>query len=109
MEYQLVADGNVYGLRSDFDAEFDAISPGTHLSGQLVKQLFDRGLRRYYMGPGNNAYKYRWTDDVEPVEALTVYGRSVTGRCLAAWETTLRPVAVKLRDRLRGPASSPER
>lgn len=109
MEYQLVADGNVYALRSDFDAEFDAISPGTHLSGHLVRQLFDRGLRRYYMGPGNNAYKYRWSDEVEPVEALTVYGRSVTGRCLTVWETKLRPVAVKLRDRLRGPASWPER
>lgn len=109
MEYQLVADGNVYGLRSDFDAEFDAISPGTHLSGHLVKHLFDRGLHRYYMGPGNNAYKYRWTDEVEPVEELTVYGRTIAGRYLAAWETTLKPIAKRLRDRMHDPASSPER
>jgi CelD/BcsL family acetyltransferase involved in cellulose biosynthesis len=107
MEYQLVADRNVYGLRSDFDAEFDAISPGTYLSRYLLSQLFGRGLRRYYMGPGNNAYKHRWTDQVEPVGELTVYGRSLAGRYLAAWETTFKPVAAKLRDRLRGRASSP--
>jgi CelD/BcsL family acetyltransferase involved in cellulose biosynthesis len=109
MEYQLIADGSVYALRSDFDAEFDAVSPGTHLSGHLLKQLFGRGLHRYYMGPGNNPYKYRWTDDVEPVEELTVYGRSLAGRGAAAWEITFKPMATRLRDRIRGPASSPER
>jgi CelD/BcsL family acetyltransferase involved in cellulose biosynthesis len=109
MEYQLIADHTVYALRSDFDAEFDAVSPGTHLSGYLLKQLFGRGLRRYYMGPGNNAYKFRWTDDVEPVEELTVYGRSLAARGMAAWETTLKPVARRLRDRVRVRASSPER
>jgi Acetyltransferase (GNAT) domain len=108
MEYQLIADGNVYGLRSDFDAEFEAISPGTYLSQHLLSQLFEKGLRRYYMGPGNNAYKHRWTDQVEPVGELTVYGRSLAGRYLAAWETTLKPLAAKLRGRLRGPPSSPE-
>jgi CelD/BcsL family acetyltransferase involved in cellulose biosynthesis len=108
MEYQLVAHGNVYGLRSDFDAEFEAISPGTYLSRHLLSQLFGSGLRRYYMGPGNNAYKHRWTDQVEPVGALTVYGRSLAGRYLAAWETTFKPMAAKLRDRLRGRVSSPE-
>ena len=108
MEYQLVADGGVYALRSDFDAEFDAMSPGGYLSGYLLKELFGKGLQRYYMGPGNNAYKYRWTDEVETVEELTVYGRSLAGRCIAAWETTLKPMAVKLRNRVRGRASSPE-
>lgn len=100
MEYQLVANGRVYALRSDFDAEFEDISPGTHLNRCLLEQLFGSGLRRYYMGPGNNAYKHRWAEQVEPVEELTVYGRSVEGRRLAAWETTLKPLARTLRDRL---------
>jgi len=104
MEYQLIADGSVYALRSDFDTEFDAVSPGTHLSGHLLKQLFGKGLRRYYMGPGNNPYKYRWTDNVEPVEELTVYGRSLAGRGIAAWETTLKPISVRLRDRFVRPS-----
>ena len=109
MEYQLVADGNVYALRSDFDAEFDEISPGTHLNRVLVQQLFGRGLHRYYMGPGNNAYKLRWTDEAQPVQELIVYGSALAGRGLALWERTLKPMAIGLRDRLRRSAhDSPE-
>jgi CelD/BcsL family acetyltransferase involved in cellulose biosynthesis len=100
MEYQLVADENVYALRSDFDAKFDEISPGTHLNRCLVEQFFGRGLRRYYMGPGDNAYKYRWTEEIEPLQELTVYGRTLAGRGLALWETALKPMAIKFRDRL---------
>lgn len=100
MEYQLVADGNVFALRSDFDAEFEDVSPGTHLNRCMLEGLFGRGLRRYYMGPGNNAYKRRWAEEVEPVQELTVYGHSLVGRAAAAWETTIRPMAVSVRDRL---------
>jgi len=105
MEYQLVANGYVHGLRSDFDATFDEISPGTYLNRCLIERLFDHGLRRYYLGPGDNPYKLRWADHVEPLEELTAYGRSFAGRSLSAWEITLKPMAIKLRDRLRRPSS----
>ena len=105
MEYQLVAKGKVYGLRSDFDAEFDAFSPGTCLNRHLTERLFGRGLHRYYMGPGNNAYKRRWAEHVEPIEELTIYGRSLRARCLARWEITVKPLGIKLRHRLRGAAT----
>jgi len=98
MEYQLVADGDVFGLRSDFDSALAEFSPGSSLNRHMLEQLFGRGLHRYYMGPGNNAYKHRWTDEVEPVREVTVYGRSLRGRLLAAWETALKPAASRLRD-----------
>lgn len=103
MEYQLVADGNVYALRSDFDADCERmqISPGSHLSRHLLEQLFGRGLRRYLMGPGENPYKYRWTEQVVPTTEMTVYGRSLHGRALEWWELGLRPLARSLRDRVR--------
>jgi CelD/BcsL family acetyltransferase involved in cellulose biosynthesis len=100
MEYQLVAGGNVFALRSDFDAEFEELSPGTHLNQCMLEGLFGRGLRRYYMGPGNNAYKHRWADEFEPMQELTVYGHSLAGRAAAAWETTIKPIAVSVRNRL---------
>jgi CelD/BcsL family acetyltransferase involved in cellulose biosynthesis len=106
MEYQLVADGRVYALRSDFDAEFEEISPGSHLNRTLLQQLFGRGLRRYYMGPGENPYKHRWTDQAESVQTVTAYGRSMSGRWLAAWETTLKPLARGLRDRMARPSGA---
>lgn len=98
MEYQLIADGDVFGLRSDFDAGLEDVSPGSTLNRHMLEQLFSRGLHRYYMGPGNNAYKHRWTDQVEPVRELTAYGRTLTGRGLALWEATLKPATIRLRD-----------
>src|SRR5205814_1178166 len=83
MELQLIADGAVYALRSDFDASLGELSPGSHLNGVLLEQLFDAGLRRYVMGPGENAYKYRWTDQAEEVCTLTSYGPTVAGGMLA--------------------------
>lgn len=100
MEYQLVADGRVFALRSDFDAAFDELSPGSHLNRHLLERLFGRGLSRYCMGPGDNAYKQRWADGSEPVSELSAYGRTITGRWLGLWETRLKPVARRLRDRL---------
>jgi CelD/BcsL family acetyltransferase involved in cellulose biosynthesis len=109
MEYQLAADGCVYALRSDFDAQFEEVSPGTYLNRYLLQRLFGAAINRYYMGPGDNAYKHRWTEQAEPVEELTVYGRSLSGRCLATWETTLKPAARRLRDRIqRAPLREPE-
>ena len=101
MEYQLIGDGNVYALRSDFDANYDSLSPGSHLGRCMLETLFGQGLRQYLMGPGENEYKYRWADETDPVFAMTVYARSLRGRALAIWELTLKPVARRARDRIR--------
>ncbi|MEO8751352.1 MAG: GNAT family N-acetyltransferase [Casimicrobiaceae bacterium] len=100
-EYQLVADGNVYALRSDFDADCEQTSPGSHLSRHLLEHLFGRGLERYLMGPGSNAYKLRWATASEPVYEMTVYGRSARGRLLLFWELAVKPPLRRLRERLR--------
>lgn len=100
MEYQLAAGGNVHALRSDFDAGSDDISPGSHLSRVLLEQLFGRGLRRYYMGPGNNPYKLRWTEQSEPVGTLVAFSPSARGRMRAAWQLGIRPALRRFRDRL---------
>lgn len=80
MEYQLADRGCVYALRSDYDERFAGVSPGAHLNRELLEQLFARGGGRYYMGPGTNAYKWRWTQDYEPVACLTAYSPNVRGQ-----------------------------
>lgn len=109
MEFQLVAEGNAFALRSDFVETTDEVSPGSHLSRSLLERLFGRGLRRYLMGPGDNAYKQRWAEAAEPVAELTVYARSARGRWLAAWETALKPLARRVRDRFAAVTSEPAR
>lgn len=99
MEYHLVAEGNVYALRSDFDARCQDISPGSHLNRIALERLFGRGLKRYYMGPGANAYKYRWCDQATSMHKVDVFSRSLWGQLLASWETGVKPVAKRIRDR----------
>jgi len=106
MEYQLVGDANVYALRSDFDGNYESLSPGSHLNRCMLESLFQRGLRSYLMGPGDNVYKYRWADETQPVHAMTVYARSLKGRALAAWELALKPTARRVRDRFRTQAAA---
>jgi CelD/BcsL family acetyltransferase involved in cellulose biosynthesis len=105
MELQLIDEGCVFALRSDFDAAYESISPGSYLNRQMLARLFGRGLRRYLMGPGENVYKYRWTDESEAVSTMTIYGHSLRGRWLAARELALKPAARRIRDLLR-PARS---
>jgi CelD/BcsL family acetyltransferase involved in cellulose biosynthesis len=80
MEYQLIESDNVYALRSDFDASYEETSPGTYLFRHLLESSFGRGLQRYYMGPGDNAYKLRWTNEAEPLQRLIVYNGTLYGR-----------------------------
>jgi CelD/BcsL family acetyltransferase involved in cellulose biosynthesis len=98
MEFQLIDDGRVYALRSDFDAAYEPLSPGSYLSRHMLAHLFGRGLRRYLMGPGENAYKYRWADGTEPVSTMTIYGRSVRGRLLASRELVVKPAVRRIRE-----------
>lgn len=107
MEYQLVADGNVYALRADFDAACETISPGSHLSRQLLERMFGRGLQRYYMGPGENPYKLRWTDQGEALDEVWIYGRTMRGRAVALWERLLKPALRTVRDAIRRKREAP--
>lgn len=110
MELQLIDDGCVFALRSDFDAAYESISPGSYLNRHMLVKLFGTGLRRYLMGPGENIYKYRWADESDAVSTMTIYGHSIGGRWLAARELALKPAARRIRDLLRRTRSreSPE-
>lgn len=101
MEYQLVADNNVYALRSDFDNRHEHMSPGSYLSRYLLEQLFGRTLKRYMMGVGRNLYKYRWTEQAEPLLEGVAFNRTLKGTAHAVWALGLKPTLRRLRHRLR--------
>jgi CelD/BcsL family acetyltransferase involved in cellulose biosynthesis len=99
MEYQLIDDRNIHALRSDFDASCEDISPGTYLFRQLLESSFGRGLQRYYMGPGDNPYKLRWTDRAEPLRRMIVYNHTLRGRLAWFRDTVVKPLLRTVRDR----------
>ncbi len=92
MEYQLCYAGQVHALRADFDEDFVQYSPGAYLNWQLLKDIFSSGAECYYMGPGNNAYKLRWTDHQSLLQRLDVYSKSWRGRLLYAIDMYGRPL-----------------
>jgi CelD/BcsL family acetyltransferase involved in cellulose biosynthesis len=101
MEYQLIHDGNVHALRADFDADCTDISPGAHLARHLLERLFGRGWHRYYLGPGDNPYKRRWTLEEQPLERAIVYHRTWRGRRAWMRDEWMKPALRAVRDRLR--------
>ena len=100
MEYQLTFDGDVHALRADFDESRTDVSPGSYLNIQLIKALFGQGYRRYYMGPGENAYKTRWAEAAAPMMQATIYGTGLYASWLAAWEGKIKPRLRQVRDRV---------
>ena len=100
MEYQLIDNGRVHALRSDFDRDCEDASPGSYLFRHLLESSFDCDLRRYYMGPGDNAYKLRWTDQGDPLRRLIVYNRTLRGRLAWLRDAVVKPRLRNLRRKL---------
>lgn len=100
MECQLVYEGNIHALRSDFAEGYPEISPGAYLNRELLAQSFGCGLQRYYMGPGDNAYKQRWAQGNDSVYEMNAYAPGLRGRLFALIDLKLKPIARRLRARL---------
>ena len=52
------------------------------------------------MGPGENAYKVRWSSEGEPLRRTSVYGRTLRGRIAELRDLTVKPWYRDLRGRL---------
>ncbi len=97
VEYQLIDNGNIYALRADYDSKFSDLSPGSYLNWKLLERLFDHELNTYYLGPGENKYKHRWTEDGEALVTAVGYGKTLKGRVLKIMEQNIRPIVKYLR------------
>lgn len=73
--YNYVCRGNVYCLRSGYDAECPASSLGTILLAEFVKDSHLRGDRQINFGPGTQDYKMRFATDIQRAVTFTHYHR----------------------------------
>ena len=101
MEYQVVFRSRVHALRADFDRSYADLSPGAFLNWKLLERLFASPASEYLMGPGNNAYKQRWTDETVPLWRVVVYSPTVRGYVIHGWYELLRPLIGRLWNRVR--------
>ena len=63
-EYHLQYKNKVHALRSEFDEEYAAYSPGSVLDGHIVRNIFLNGFKEYDMGGSTDTYKKHWTPSV---------------------------------------------
>jgi CelD/BcsL family acetyltransferase involved in cellulose biosynthesis len=98
-EYQLEADGRVHALRADFDSAVpDDLSPGTHLSAEIVRALFGREtVYEYDMGPGDDEYKSRWAGAARELGRLRIFRPGAYGALLYTAEARVLPTVRRLR------------
>jgi len=100
-EFQLEADGRVHALRADFDASLPVdLSPGTHLTAEIVRALFGREtVYEYDMGPGDNEYKSRWASDAHELRRLRIFRPGAYGTLLHTVEARVVGSLRRLRHR----------
>ena len=96
-EYQIVYEGRIHALRSDYDPEYESLSPGTYLNWKMLERLFSEDEKFYSMGPGDNPYKLRWAEEIEPQSRLVVRNATMKGGYLTFLNDYVRPVARRLR------------
>ncbi len=98
-EYQLEADGRVHALRADIDASLpDELSPGTHLTAEIVRALFAREtVYEYDMGLGDNEYKSRWASDAHERGRLRIFRPGAYGALLHTIEARVLATLRQLR------------
>ncbi|HBC56621.1 MAG TPA: hypothetical protein DCZ03_05585 [Gammaproteobacteria bacterium] len=103
MEYQVKYGTSYHALRSDFDQQFSQQSPGTLLTWKLTEQLFhvhESSPFKYYLGPGTNDYKKRWTTFSEPLSVLKGYNHTWLGYLIQTYDKQILPIARTLRSNL---------
>jgi CelD/BcsL family acetyltransferase involved in cellulose biosynthesis len=76
--------GCLYYLQSGFSFELATLGPGNVLIYQILRDAQARGFDRFDFMKGDEAYKFRWTADEEPLFARRAPGPAPRGRVVFA-------------------------
>jgi len=74
--------GRLYCFAPGFDNRFAPFSPGVLLRGFVIRSCYENGWDPCDFGWGDEAYKYRWTDQAATL--TTFVGRGPVGSAFAA-------------------------
>jgi CelD/BcsL family acetyltransferase involved in cellulose biosynthesis len=92
--------GRAHALRADFAEKAAHLSPGAYLNWKIIERQFNSNLHRYELGPGDNPYKQRWTDEEITLMGIEAWPPTWRGRVKALWSLYLRPALARLKQRL---------
>ncbi len=83
----------LFYLQSGFDPALAPHGPGNVLMYQILRQAQERGFERFDFMKGDEAYKFQWTSEEEPLLLRRVVGRG--------WRARLAGAALALSGRMR--------
>lgn len=98
IEFHLRAFGREHALRGHYLPEFAALSPGTYLESEILRQIFGESptVQVYDFCGSFESYKRKWTDSFVPHCDLTLFGKRSRGRCLAFHEIIVVPLLKRM-------------
>lgn len=107
--YTMHLHGATYFYQAGFDPEASAISPGTLLVGQAIREAIERGDHRFDFCRGDEPYKRRWKPDRVVVNYRLMDAHSSLGRLGLSWNRFAWRIEATLRQRLEGGTLFPPR
>ena len=100
--YGAELDGTYYALKTSFAKDAGSLSPGVCLFRDAVRDVFERGLRRFDFVGQPARWKDEWATGRLEHEDVALYPDDLAGRARAVLEGRVRPAARAMRDRLSG-------
>jgi CelD/BcsL family acetyltransferase involved in cellulose biosynthesis len=99
--YDLEADGVLYHLKGGFDTRYERMSPGKVLHYELLARCFAAGSRRYEFLGGAERYKLQFARGTRDLVEIRAFAPGLGGRVEHAVYAYGRPLARRVRDRVR--------
>lgn len=98
IQYQLVANGRVYLLVSDFDEAHSALSPGTTLLYEVIQQLHQERYNHFDFCGNAYGYKLDWATGASHHVTLELFNRRWYSNLIFTTKNHILPTFRKIRD-----------
>ena len=95
-QFDLETAPTYYSLKIGYDPEYERFSPGKLLAYAMVSRAVARGLSVYELLGTDEAWKYRWTNDVRERVAFHAFSPSATGRIASSTFRYGRPLVRRM-------------
>ena len=96
--YAIDDNGTEHLLKLGHDAELNRFGPGTVLTAEVLQAAFERGVRRYDFGGGDDSYKLRWAQELRCSLRMQAFAPTAAGGADRAVQVHGRRAAVGARE-----------
>jgi hypothetical protein len=88
-DFGLFFEKTYYMLKTSYDEQLNAYSPGVVLRNYVVKDLFDHGCLEHDFLWGSESYKLQWSSDIREYEKVFIYSHNARSRIILSFQRAL--------------------